>query len=111
MTMTGITTAHGAPPKDGASLLPTRDTKIGTDTNIPTPARRTEISPAGMPTHILTLGRATDRTGIRIPVIGVIRPRAGTPVKDGIMATIGRITTVTTTAISQCSIAALLRNS
>jgi hypothetical protein len=48
--------------------------------------------------------------GTRIPVItGVIRPKAGTPVRDGITATIGRITTVTTTAISQPFIAALLR--
>ena len=104
----GITTAHGAPPKGGASLLPTRGTEIGTDTDIPTPATRMQTSQAGMPTHILTLGRATDRMGIPIPVIEVIRPRAG---RDGITATIGRITTVTTTAISQRFIAALLRNS
>jgi hypothetical protein len=111
MTMMGITTAHGAPPKGGASLLPTRGTEIGTDTDIPTLARRMQISQAGMPTHILTLGRATDRMGIPIPVIEVIRPRAGTPERDGITVTVGRITTVTTTAISQRCIAALLRNS
>jgi hypothetical protein len=46
--------------------------------------------------------------GIPIPVIEVILPRAG---RDGITVTIGRITTVTTTAISQRFIAALLRNS